>query len=128
MSESTGHDYLKSHALSGDALLLDLDAESTAILEAAKSAGVGHTAKTLVKDGPLRLLILGFRAGATMHEHQAPGPVSIHVLQGNVDITSEGRSDSLATGAAIVFGPAVQHSLEAKSDAVILVTIAWPAQ
>jgi quercetin dioxygenase-like cupin family protein len=127
MSETTGHEYLKSHAISGDALLLDLDQESSAILDAAKAAAVGHAAKTLVKDGSLRLLLLGFKAGAALHEHDAAGPVSLHVLSGHVDITSPGQSDSLTAGAAIVFNASIRHSVEAKTDSVVLATIALPA-
>jgi quercetin dioxygenase-like cupin family protein len=128
MSESTGHEYLKSHEISGDTLLLKIEEETSEILDAAKASGVGHAAKTLVKDGPLRILLLGFRAGAAMHEHDAAGPVSVHVLSGQVDVTSPGLTDSLSAGSAIVFGSSVKHSLEAKSDSVVLVTIAWPAQ
>jgi quercetin dioxygenase-like cupin family protein len=127
MSESTGHSYLKSHEISGDVVLLNIEEESAAILAAAKAAGVGHAAKTLVKDGLLRSIILGFRSGAMLKDHEAAGPVSIHVLSGSVEVTSPGRSDSLGAGAAIVFGSSVSHSLQAGSDSVVLVTIAWPA-
>ncbi len=128
MSESAaGHSYLKSHEISGDVVLLNIEEESAAILEAAKAAGVGHAAKTLVKDGGLRSIMLGFRSGATLKDHDAAGPVSIHVLSGRVAVSSPGRSDSLSAGAVIVFGPSVTHSLEASADSVVLLTIAWPA-
>ena len=124
MSESSGHEYLKEHEISGAVLLLNIDSESKDVLAAAKAAGIGHAAKTLVKDGPLRSIILGLRGGALLRDHEAPGPVSIHVLSGGVAVTSPGRTDSLKAGAAVVFGSPVSHSLEASEDSVVLVTIA----
>ena len=124
MSVSSGHEYLKEHEIGGAVLLLDVDKESSEVLAAAKAATVGHAARTLVKDGPLRSIILGFRAGAALHDHQAPGPVSIHVLSGEVNVTSTGRTDSLGSGRAIAFGSPVSHSVEARQDSVLLVTIA----
>jgi quercetin dioxygenase-like cupin family protein len=126
MTES-GHTYLERNEISGDVLPLNIEDESAAILEAAKAAGVGHTAKTLVKDGPLRVVIIGMKPGASLHEHQSPGPVTVHVLAGQVDVASAGRSDSLQAGRALVFGPAVAHSLQAATDSVVLLTIAWPS-
>lgn len=127
MSYSSGHGYLRSHEISGDVLHLNIEAESEGILQAARTAGVGHAAKTLVKEGPLRVVIVGLKSGSTLREHEAGGPVSVHVLSGNVNVASGERSDSLQTGNALVFGSSVSHSLEAKADSVVLVTIAWPA-
>jgi quercetin dioxygenase-like cupin family protein len=126
MSESTGHAYLESHKITGDVLHLDVEAESAAVLKAAKAAGVGHAGKTLIKDGPLRLVILGLKAGSTVREHEAAGPTSLHALSGQVKVASQARTDSLKAGDALVFGSSVPHSLEALEDSVVLVTIAWP--
>ena len=101
--------------------MLSIEEESAAILDAAEAAAAGHAGKTLVKDGPLRVTILGFKSGAALHEHHSDGPVSIHVLSGHVRITSSDRSDSLQTGRALVFDSSV-------SDSVVLLTMAWPAK
>ena len=128
MSETTGHDYLRTHQVSGDVLLLDIGQESEAILDAARALGVGHAAKTLIKDGPIRLVILGFKAGSSLREHSAGGPLSIQVLSGRVEVSTAGRSDSVVSGKALILGPSVIHSVEATTDAVLLLTIAWPSQ
>jgi hypothetical protein len=73
MSESSGHEYLRAHQISGNALPFDIEQESKSILEAARTAEAGHTAKTLVKEGPLRMVILGFAPGTSLHEHRAGG-------------------------------------------------------
>jgi len=126
MSESTGHSYLKAHEISGDVLALDVSNESTAVLESARAAGQGHAAITLVKEGPLRLILLGLKAGATLHEHQAGGPVSLQALSGQIDVSSGQRAELLQPGKVLIFESSVAHSLSARSDSVVLVTIAWP--
>ena len=124
MSEQSGHQYLKSHQLSGESLQLDLGEEQQAVLQAARAAGTGHTAKTLVKDGPLRVVLLGLKAGATLREHKAEGPVTIQVLQGSPRVSSGGTGEDLPVGSMQVFGGGVSHSVEASSDSVLLLTIA----
>jgi quercetin dioxygenase-like cupin family protein len=124
MSESSGHDYLRSHQISGDVLRLDLQQESKAILEAARGAGTGHAAKTLVKDGPLRLVLLGFTAGSELHEHNSDGPLSIQALCGAVDVAFEDGSERIEPGDALVINAFITHSVMASGDAVLLLTIA----
>ena len=124
MSESTGHNYLRSHKISGDVLLLDIEQESKEILEAAREAGIGHAAKTLVKDGPLRLVILGFTPGSFLREHNSDGPVSIQALSGKVDVAIEDRSESVEPGKTLVINATISHSVTAHADSVLLLTIA----
>ncbi|HWO72779.1 MAG TPA: cupin domain-containing protein [Dehalococcoidia bacterium] len=126
MSESSGHTYTQTHQISGESLHLDVETEAKAILEAAAAAGVGHAAKTLVKEGPLRVVILGMKQGARLREHRAEGPASIHVLSGEVTVTNGGGETHVRSGNALVFGADIAHSLEAKQDSAILLTIAWP--
>jgi quercetin dioxygenase-like cupin family protein len=123
MSESAGHEYLHSHQVSGDAVLLDIERESKEILGAAAAAGVKHAAKTLIKDGPLRMVILGFMSGASLREHRADGPVSIHALMGNVEITTLAGTQRVHPGAIVVLAADLSHSVTAKTDAVLLLTI-----
>jgi len=125
MSESARHEYLQSHQISGSALLLDIERESKEILEAASAAGVKHAAKALIKDGGLRLIILGFLSGSSLREHHAGGPVSIEVLSGTVEIETLEGVQTVRYGSALVLASDVAHSLTAKTDAVLLLTIAW---
>jgi hypothetical protein len=45
MSQSAGHEYLRTHQISGDVLLIDIEQESKAIRRAVRCAAVGHAAK-----------------------------------------------------------------------------------
>ena len=126
MSEVGEHAYLRTHQISGDVLAVDLGQESRAILDEAKQAGQGHAGRTLVKEGPLRVTILGFVAGSSLHEHKAGGPVILEARSGTVEISSGGTSTLLNAGDILVFAKDVSHSLVARSDAVILLSVAMP--
>jgi quercetin dioxygenase-like cupin family protein len=126
MTESKGHTYIKEHPLSGEALLFDLEEQASSVLSEAKGGTAGRAARTLVKEGPLRMTIVGFEAGGSLADHKAGGPVSIAVLSGSVQIMIGERSEQLSQGQTLVVGADVTHSLAAPADAVILLTIAMP--
>jgi quercetin dioxygenase-like cupin family protein len=126
MTQQAGHTYLRSHQVSGDVMQMDLDAERASILEAARSAPVGHTAKTLVKDGPIRVVLVGLKSGATLREHKAEGPVTIQALQGEAVVSSGSDKETLSVGSLLVFGADIPHTVDASSDCVLLLTIAMP--
>jgi quercetin dioxygenase-like cupin family protein len=126
MSESSGHAYLSEHQLGGESLLLDVETESRSVLAEAGAAAAGHAARTLVKEGPLRVLILGFKPGSALREHSTPGPLTIHCLAGTVTVTAASREQKLDAGKALLVGASVKHSLAAGAEAVLLLTIAWP--
>jgi quercetin dioxygenase-like cupin family protein len=123
MSESEGHAYTKTHQLSGEALLFDLDEQARSVLAEARLASVRRAGRTLAKDGSLRLTLVGFVAGGSLDDHKAGGPVSIQVLTGEVEIKVGGRSEQLREKQTLVLASDVTHSLSATTDAVILLSI-----
>jgi quercetin dioxygenase-like cupin family protein len=123
MTQAEGHTYTKEHPLKGEALLFDLHEQGAAVLGEAHLSNVGRSARTLIKDGSLRLTILGIAAGSSLKDHAANGPVSIHVLHGEVDIHLGDRSERLPGEHTLVLGANVVHSLSAATDAVVLLTI-----
>ena len=44
--------------------------------------GAGRRAETLIKVDGLRVVLVTMRAGISLHEHVAPGPITIHALRG----------------------------------------------
>lgn len=127
MAQTDGHTYIKQHQLSGDAMLLDLAEASRDVLEEARASGAGRAARTLVKDGPLRMTIVGITAAGSLHEHKAGGPVSIQALTGTARVNVGERSVDLGEKQTLVLGRDITHSVAADADAVILLTIGMPA-
>ncbi len=126
MSESQTHTYLKDHTLSGDALLLDLKQQGASVLKEAAGQS-SHAARTLIKDGPMRVTMVAFQEGGALRQHRAPGPVSIQVLQGEVEVGVGSSAQQLTEGNCLVLGANVEHSLVAHKESVILLTIALAA-
>jgi quercetin dioxygenase-like cupin family protein len=124
MSETAGHAYTRSHRISGKTLLLDLDAEAEAVLSKARTARSGRAARTLVKEGLLRLTVVGIKSGASLRNHKAEGAVGIQVLIGTVEVSVGKRSERLNAQTLLTLQPGVAHSLFAPADAVVLLTIA----
>ena len=123
MSESQTHTYLKNHTLSGDALLFDLNEQAASVLKEASGQG-SHAARTLIKDGPMRVTMVAFQDGGALRQHKAPGPVSIQVLQGEIEIGVGSSAEQLIAGHCLVLGANVEHSVVAHKQSVILLTIA----
>lgn len=87
----------------------------------------GRRAETLVKTDRLRLVLVTMRAGATLAEHTAPGPVTIQPVRGRFVVTAAAREDELGAGQLIALAAGVHHTVRAIDGGAFLLTIAWPA-
>jgi len=83
----------------------------------------GRSARTLVKDGPLRLTMIALAAGGGMPPHRAEGPVSIHLLEGDVVLDVEERAYALVPGEVLVLASGVQHGVRSSGGCVLLLTV-----
>jgi quercetin dioxygenase-like cupin family protein len=83
----------------------------------------GRSARTLVKEGPLRLTIIGIAPGGDLPTHSTDGPVTVHVLEGEVVFQALGREYPLRTGDLLVFAPGVEHSARSATGGLFLLTV-----
>jgi quercetin dioxygenase-like cupin family protein len=120
------HSYLKTHHLSGTGLIADALDEAVDLLEKAQTSASGRAAKTLVKNGPLRLTLIAMRKGAEAKRHHVEGPATIQVMRGRMRITTPRGREDLRSGALYALGAGVEHSHTALTDFVALLTIAEP--
>lgn len=112
MTRTTSGDVL-FHRLTRDELTLD-----TTLL-----ARHGRTARTLVKEGPLRITLMAMGADGDLPDHHTNGPITIHVLQGAVVFRALGAEYPLLTGDVLVFAADVVHSARSGPGCVILLTV-----
>jgi len=68
----------------------------------------------------IRILL---KKGQVMKEHQAPLPIIIHILQGEIDFGVQGNVKVLQQGDMITLASAVPHDLLAKSDSIVRLTL-----
>ena len=83
----------------------------------------GRSARTLVKEGPLRLTVIALVAGGTIPSHNAEGPVSIHVLEGDATFEVAEREYALAAGDILVLAAGVRHNVRSSGGCLLLLTV-----
>lgn len=115
---------LDTTKLRADALQFDLQAEMLPLLQRVKDNKSGRTAKTLVKDGPLRVLMVALNKGGKLEEHAVAGPFAVQCLLGKVEVTMGKTKRQLATGDLLVVDAGIPHDVEAAEGSILLLTIA----
>lgn len=110
------------HVVTGPALTFSLEKEVLLVrVELAKSPS--RFGRTLVKDGPLRVTLIGVNAGHGLAEHSAPGPVTIHVLDGAIDVTAAGILFPLTAGTLLALDAGVAHAVTSPQGGIFLLTV-----
>lgn len=112
--------------LAGEAMLFDLGQEIETTRAAQPPARAGRTARTLLKDGPLRLTLIVLHAGGEIAEHSTDGPITIHVLTGTIHVRISGGEHLVAAGQLLGAGAGVRHSVTADATAAFLLTVVQP--
>lgn len=110
--------------IAGDVLVQHLAADEMTIDQDLLAAN-GRSGRTLVKEGPLRLTLIGLAADGTLPPHSTANPVSIHVLHGDVTFLALEREYSLAAGDVLIFGAGVEHAARSRLGASMLLTVAF---
>ena len=110
------------HPITGPALGFSLGDELKAIRDDLAKVPA-RAGRTLVKDGPLRVTIVGVRPGHGLAEHRAPGPITIHVLEGEIEVTAAGKAWPLAAGMLLALDAGVPHAVTSPAGGVFLLTV-----
>ncbi|MDB5870214.1 MAG: Cupin 2, conserved barrel domain protein [Polaromonas sp.] len=77
----------------------------------------------LFKSDELEVMRLVMPAGKTMPSHWVKGEVTIHCLEGEVDLIAGGVTRRMKAGQLVWLEAAVDHALAAAQDALLLLTI-----
>lgn len=86
-------------------------------------ASRGRSARTLVKEGPMRLVLMALSAGGTLPAHSTDEPVNIHVTDGEIVFRALDREYHLVRGDVLVFAAGVEHSATSDNGCVFLLTV-----
>ena len=103
------------HAASGEVIAV---VTPTAASEA-KSA-------TLLKTRNLEVLRLVLPKGKEVPSHKALGEITVQCIEGRVVFTCHGKSPELLPGDLLYLNASEPHSLAAREDSVLLVTLLLP--
>lgn len=83
----------------------------------------GRRAETLVKTDQLRVVLVTMRGGAELHEHHAPGPITIQALRGQLVARVAGDEFQLQPGNLIAVAAGVRHAVQVEGESAFLLTI-----
>lgn len=108
--------------IDGDVLVQHLKQDEL-MIDQALLAKHGRSARTLVKEGLLRLTLLAIAAGGNLPAHRTDGPVTIHVLEGAVLFEAAGQEYSLVPGDVLVIASGVEHSARSATGTLFLLTV-----
>jgi quercetin dioxygenase-like cupin family protein len=109
--------------LAADFLNFDLGSEMRTV-RAELDGRHARIARTLVKEGALRLTLVGLAPGGALHAHRTDSPVTIHVLEGQITLDIGDVSHAMAAGQLAALEAGVPHAVRAGAGAFILLTVA----
>lgn len=111
--------------LAGPALLFRLNEEGRSdLIDQHLLAKAGRSARTLVKDGPLRVTVVSLAAGGSLTPHRADGPITVHVLSGTIRFRAAGSEWQLQAGDLLSLGAGEEHAVDSREGGVFLLTVA----
>ena len=117
---------MTSRPLSGEALQFHLHEEIERTMDAEILARSGRNARTLIKEGDLRLTVITLAAGGGIPDHTAEGPILVHVLRGSLSFRVGDTAYHLGEGDAIAIPARMRHELRSEQGASFLLTIVHP--
>lgn len=116
--------YLRTHRLRGKMLQFALRAEDDELRERAEATKAGRAAKTLVKEGALRVTLAALTKGTALKPHQVAGPGSIQSIRGCLRVGSEAGELDVPAGNVVALDAGVAHTAVALEDCAVLITVA----
>ena len=112
--------------LSGDVMVFRLEQERERTVDAEALAKHGRCARTLLKDGPLRVTLVVLGQGGRLAEHSADGPITVQPLDGVIRFTAKGDTTEVRPGELLTAGAGIPHSVTSETGASFLLTVARP--
>jgi quercetin dioxygenase-like cupin family protein len=103
--------------------LFDLTSEGDRLRAESQEARDGHRQITLFRGDGVSIVLFDFDAGGFLKDHAADGSVTVHVLSGDIRMTTATEDYPMATGSLLVLKPGVSHDLRAETESRVLLTV-----
>ena len=99
------------------------DAHRSELIDEQLLARAKRSARTLVKDGPLRVTLVAIDSGGRLAPHRADGPITLHALAGEVRVVAEGEEWLMGPGDLVSLSAGVEHEVDSANGGVFLLTV-----
>ena len=108
--------------ISGEVLVQHLT-EDAMLIDRGLVEQHGRSARTLVKEGPLRLTMIALGVNGVLPAHSTTGPISIRLLEGDITFVAAGKEYPLAMGDLLVVAANVEHGARSSKGGAFLLTV-----
>jgi quercetin dioxygenase-like cupin family protein len=103
--------------------LLDLDDAFDDLLSEDHGPVDGHRQIAIAHRRGMTLVLFYFEEGGQMPDHEVDGAVTIHLLDGDLEIHTDEREHHLQSGQMLILNPGVTHEVKAHRESKMLLTI-----
>ena len=110
--------------LNADLVQMDLNKFILQIKEEPSWVDSDRNSMTIFKSDSLRIVLLGLHKDAELKTHQANGVISVLVLEGRMNFTTQQKTVTLEKGQMIALQENVSHSVIALTETFFLLTLA----
>jgi len=83
----------------------------------------GHRQITLLHRADVTQVLFSFEPGGHLDRHSANGLVTIHVIEGRLQVEAGGSEYELGAGELIILDPDVPHDVRAAEESGMLLTV-----
>jgi len=83
---------------------------------------------TMFKSETMRIVLMGLHENAELTTHKANGVISVHVLEGKLNFSTDEQSAILAKGQMIALQENIMHSVLAVQESFFLLTLSMNAK
>jgi len=113
------------HPVSGPELTFSLP-EEMALLKGELRNAPARAAKTLIKEGPVTVTLIGVNPGGSLHAHKADGPITVQVLEGEIEFSIGDATRALAAGTLLALDGGITHAVHSAHGGMFLLTVVNP--
>ena len=82
-----------------------------------------RNAMTVFKTDGMRIVLIALHEGAEMAKHTANGLISVQVLEGQLQFSTDHQSVELSNGQMLALHERIPHSVLAKKETIFLLTL-----
>ncbi|MFB9862079.1 cupin domain-containing protein [Rufibacter immobilis] len=116
--------FANERVLDAPILTMDLAALINQIKQEQAWASTDRTSHTMYKNDGMRMMLMGLHAGAELKKHTAPGIISVQVLEGNIEFSTENETVHLSKDQLLTLQAGVPHRVVALEESFFLLTMA----
>lgn len=97
--------------------------ETVAQLRAEGAQSANRNSITLRNAPGLRVVLLAMQAGDHLHDHHAPGPITLHTISGRLRFATADQTVELGPQMVVALDGGITHNVEALEESVCVLTI-----